>query len=155
MKLTKYHFNMILSLCLINVIGSAQSLSDMGLEELIDQHGYQLVQMDKLLTGHDIMEATINGVTGQFIVDTGAVTVINDDLLGKFNIGREEKISSIAAAGAAGLITFNSFPLKHLSIEGETMELPQIGSTDLRAITLGLFNANGVMIDGIIGQDLL
>ena len=132
----------------------ARSTDDTDLKADLKQH-YHLVQMSKLVTGHDVVEARINGQSGLFIVDTGAFTIINDRLLNQYHIDSDEKIKTQQAAGAGGLIEIATYPINELVLAGHQVPIKQVGSTDLDTVTLGLYNATGKMIDGLIGQDVL
>lgn len=116
---------------------------------------YTLVQMSKIATGHDVLKASINGQTGWFIVDTGAISIINERLLNQYYIDSADKIKTQQAAGAGGLIEIDSYPIDELLLAGHQVPIKQVGSTDLDTVTLGLYNATGKMIDGLIGQDVL
>ncbi|WP_223789144.1 retropepsin-like aspartic protease [Marinicella meishanensis] len=109
--------------------------------------------LSKLATGHDIIAAQINGVDGLFVVDTGAITAVNARGLQKFKI--QQKLSSQQAAGAGGPIQIDFYRIETMSIGGVDVPIKQVGSTDLNAVTMGLFNATGRMIDGLIGIDVL
>ena len=116
---------------------------------------HELIQMNKLSTGHDVVEATINGQTGLFIVDTGAITVINKGLMDKYQLSIEDKIKSQNAAGAGGAIVIGIYSMDSMKFGDLHVPLKQIGVTDLNVVSQGLFNATGQRIDGIIGQDVL
>ncbi len=123
-------------------------------KELISQ-GYTMIQMGKLVTGHDTVYANINGVDALFIVDTGAITAINQSLEPKYNLSYSSKLNTKNAAGAAGLIKVDFFPVNNVSIGGIKVPITQIGSSDLNAVTQGIYNVSGKYVDGLIGQDAL
>ncbi len=141
----------IVSLCFSQCI-FAQSVQ---LSKVLEKHQYTILQMEKLNTGHQVVSTEINGEKGLFVVDTGAITIIHDDLLKKYHLTKASKTHSVAAAGAGGLINVDFFPISSLVISDYDVSIIKIGATDLTAITTGLYNANGKYIDGIIGQDIL
>ena len=49
-----------------------------SLAEFLVGHNYHQVRLDKLATGHLVIEAAINDVPGVFILDTGAGTTVVD-----------------------------------------------------------------------------
>lgn len=113
---------------------------------------YDVVKIEKIITGHDVVEATINGQKGNFILDTGAVTVINDRLLEKYQL--DNKLQTLEAAGAGGPIKVNFYAINSISIGNTDINIDQIGVTDLNQVLGGLYNASSIQLDGIIGQDV-
>jgi predicted aspartyl protease len=144
---------MVLMLIASNCI-SAQSTQAWDVATALGQN-HELIQMSKLSTGHDVVEATINGQTGLFIVDTGAITVINQSLMNKYKLSSEDKIKSQNAAGAGGAIVIDTYSMDSMTLGELHVPLEHVGVTDLNAVSQGLFNATGQLIDGIIGQDIL
>ncbi len=144
----------VLILLIVPIVIWARSTDSMTLNIGLEQN-YHLIPMSKLITGHDVVEASINDQTGLFIVDTGAITIINNRMLHQYNIDRADKIKTQQAAGAGGLIEIDSYPINELVLGGHPVPVKQLGSTDLDTVILGLFNVTGKMIDGLIGQDVL
>ena len=118
-------------------------------------HGYQKVPLRKASTGHDLVTATINGVEGSFVLDTGAVTIINLPLEPKYRLSKDTMVKTMEAAGAAGHINISIHRIDALTIDGVQSLITQLGSSDLNAVLNGLYNSTGHRLDGIIGQDLL
>ncbi len=125
-----------------------------ALEQLLSTYGYQPIKMVKLSTGHDTIEVSINNQTGIFVVDTGAISLINQSLLGKYGI-KQPKLHGIETAGAGGRIEVDFYPIAGMKVGSWRLQQQQIGSTGLAEVTGGIFRATGVLIDGIVGQDVL
>lgn len=136
------------ALILINFKVSADQVA-----QWFSQQNYIPIKVEKIITGHDVVRATLNGVEGFFVVDTGAVSVMNETSLGKYKI--RQKLSSHTAAGAAGPIDIDSYAIESLELAGMSADLNKIASTDLNAVMLGLLNTSGKLMDGIIGMDVL
>jgi predicted aspartyl protease len=117
---------------------------------------YQAIAIKKLSTGHDVIAATLNGVNAKFVIDTGAkMSVINERLLSKYSIDRKSMLSKEKAAGAAGEVVAELYPLNSLYFKENKIQIPTIASTELSQVINGLGYSTGVWVDGIIGQDVL
>jgi hypothetical protein len=120
--------------------------------------GFTAIPLSTVRTGHHLVTARINKVTGQFVLDTGAnVTVveraqadrlgIDPDDDGRFGLGASVR----GPAGTqAGLARIDSFEIGGIAIRQKrvvTADIPQL---------LGpLGTAAGTTVAGIIGQDVL
>ena len=119
-------------------------------------NNYQSINIEKLVSGHDVIAVNLNGVNSKFIIDTGAkMTVINERLISKYNIKQDSFIKTEEAAGAAGFINIKIYDLKDLKIGNQKIHINEVASTDLTQVINGLGFTSGVWVDGIIGQDVL
>jgi predicted aspartyl protease len=152
---TKYQMVIFLVLLLIaSNSNSAQLVEHADVVAALSQN-HAVIQMGKLPTGHDVAEAIINGQTGLFVVDTAAITAINQRLTDKYKLSKKEKLQSQNAAGAGTAIMIDSYALDSMRFGALNVPLEQIGVTDLNAVTQGLYSVSGRQIDGLIGQDVL
>ena len=160
-----------------SAIGSAKeglaedTIEQPGWHDFMSASQYHHVVMGKLPTGHDTVKLKMNGADGTFIIDTAAVTSINDQLQSKYKLADNQLQKTIDAAGASALIKISYYPLSgtdpQMSIFGAdndpktsknraiNVSFKSLGVTDLNAVTRGIFTASGVLIDGILGQDVL
>lgn len=137
--------------CLVAACGSAQQ-SD--LSAFLDEKGFERVQLTKLASGHEAIEATINGVPGLFILDSGAgATVLHSDNTEKFGIEAAGKEST--ATGAGGQKAMRDANINSFAFEGLTLDLETISVMDLGGVVSALETANGVTVDGVVGQGIL
>ena len=127
-----------------------QSLSQFLLEK-----GYKKTKLRLTKTNHFELNATINGVKGHFILDTGASSsCIGLSAIETFKLYAEESIIRAAGAGAMDMET-------QISKKNEV----KIGKWKKKNIALILFNLTHINtalinhdakpIDGIIGADVL
>ena len=117
---------------------------------------YQSINLEKIPTGHDVIDVTLNGVNSRFILDTGAkASVIDERLLSKYLIDKTTIIEKEKTAGAAGKILIYKYPLDSLLFNSLKIKTPTIYSTDLSQVINGIGLSTGVWVDGIIGQDVL
>jgi len=117
--------------------------------------GYIKVQMEKMPTGHLHLTGTLNGVTGNFILDTGASgTVIEIKNQTKFKMQIEESDRQAAGAGGANMqmkaSSGNDLVLGELQLKNSQLMLMDLDHVN------NAFKAFGVPeVDGIIGADIL
>lgn len=120
--------------------------------------GFTAIPLRTVRTGHHLVEARINKVVGQFVLDTGAnVTVVDlahverlgidpaDD--GRFGLGPRVQ----GPAGTqAGLARIDSFEIGPLAIRQK-----RVVTADIARLLGPLGTAAGAQVAGIIGQDVL
>jgi len=120
--------------------------------------GFAAVPLKELMTGHHLVDATINGVTGTFVLDTGAnASVVNTGVAPQFALkpalGGLVPAIGIGTGGPqkAGFSTIDS-----LSIGGIAIRQQRLMTADLSQVVqlLGPL-AGGTQISGIIGQDVM
>ena len=121
---------------------------------LIEQ-GYTAIKLKFTKTNHFELKATINGVKGRFILDTGASnSCVGFESIETFRLSAQD--SNVKAAGA-GAIDMKTQISKKNSIK--------IGKWKHKKFTFVLFNLvhintaltnhNSNAVDGIIGADIL
>ena len=125
------------------------------LQEFLLNKGYIRVKLRLTKTNHFEIKASLNGVKGRFILDTGASnSCVGFEAVDNFNL--KVKDSNILPAGA-GAINMETKMSKKNSIK--------IGKWESNKIVLVLFNLSHVNtalinhkskpVDGIIGADIL
>ena len=117
--------------------------------------GFTAVPVREVVTGHHLIEATINGRTGDFVLDTGAnMTVLDRSHLLDFAIqpgtGDVGGAVGIGGGGQARRVRIDGF-----SIGGIDLRQGRIVTSDLGALLTTLGRASGRTVNGIIGQDVL
>lgn len=125
-----------------------------SVEQLLLANGYRSVPLTKLRTDHEVVEVTLNGVSGTFVLDSGAggsvVHVASSD---KFGLPQEG--NTIRGTGAGGQISLIDVPIQTLLLGDVPVPQNKIAVTDLSSVVNALQAAAGVTIDGVIGQDIL
>ncbi len=107
-----------------------------------------------MASGHLHIEATVNGIKGAFILDTGAgVTIIDPKNKKKFNLQTVQ--TDIRGAGAG----------EQTNLEKSSNNLFLIGELEKQAFSIYLMNLDHVntaltsmglnKVDGVIGADIL
>jgi hypothetical protein len=127
----------------------------MQLRKFLDAHGFYRIPLKKLATGHYLFSAKINGVLGDFILDTGASTScvgFRDST--HFSLISEESIIKAAGAGAINMETMlsrkNEFSIHNWEIKNMDFVL-----FDLSHVNEALLQVNEGPVHGIIGADFL
>lgn len=117
--------------------------------------GYAAVPVREVRTGHHLVGATINGRTGEFVLDTGAnMTVIDRSHLARFGLspasGDLGGAIGIGSGGQASRVPIDGFVIGPVEIRQN-----RVVSSDLGQLLTVLSRASGRTVDGIIGQDVL
>lgn len=125
------------------------------LENYLTQNGYIKIEMDKMATGHLRLSAQVNGVDGDFVLDTGAgVTVVDKKSKEKLKMQSADTKATATGAGGTDLQLENSeknnFKIGELEIIEQALTLMSLDHVN------NAFEANGLKrVDGVIGSDIL
>ncbi|WP_178986044.1 retropepsin-like aspartic protease [Winogradskyella helgolandensis] len=125
------------------------------LKDFLLNKGYSKVKLKFTKTNHFEIKATINGVKGRFILDTGASSsCVGFEAIERFNLNVKDSEIKAVGAGASDMLTQIS-----------TSNAIKVGKWKKNRVALILFNLshvnNGLMnhnadpVDGIIGADIL
>ena len=127
----------------------------MELSEFLEQKKYYRVQLEKNEIGHYQFKICLNGVEGNFILDTGASSsCVGTEYAGKYNLSPENSEYKAAGAGAIDMETFQS-KVDSMHISGVSVNLDSIILFDLTQINEALTQHDACNIDGIIGAEIL
>lgn len=120
--------------------------------------GFAAIPLGEVSTGHHLVEASINGTSGRFVLDTGAnVTVISEGHARRFGVSAAEGGSpgsnvrlSSAAGRTASQVRIETFEVGSIPIRQNRVVIADLGQL---LTTLGQVADEDVA--GIIGQDVL
>ncbi len=125
------------------------------LRNFLEQKKFTRIPLKKLSTGHYKMTLSINGITGQFIVDTGASTsCIGMHSATDFLLKSEKSDIKAAGAGATGMET-EITKENVLKIGGITLAKQEFILFNLTHVNDALEQVSEPAVDGILGADLL
>tara|TARA_B110001454_G_C12637475_1_gene399722 strand:- start:393 stop:842 length:450 start_codon:yes stop_codon:yes gene_type:complete len=125
------------------------------LQKILKQHKYVKIKLKKIATNHLELKATINGVKGRFILDTGASnSCVGLDLIDYFKLTTEESESKAAGAGATDMETLLSQD-NHLKIGSWKTNKCHLVVFDLSHVNTALTQHSVKEVHGIIGADVL
>lgn len=126
-----------------------------SLKNFLKNKNYTSVPLALTATNHFEINATINGVEGRFILDTGASnTCVEFDKLEFFKLTSEESKIKAAGAGATDMDTEIS-KKNEIAIGKWTKKKNKIVLFDLKHVNEALIAHNAFPVDGIIGADIL
>ncbi|REE16876.1 retropepsin-like aspartic protease [Winogradskyella pacifica] len=125
------------------------------LKDFLLNKGYSKIKLKFTKTNHFEIKASINGVKGRFILDTGASnSCVGFEAIERFNLKVKDSEIKAVGAGASDMLTQIS-----------TSNAIKVGKWKKNRIALILFNLshvnNGLVnhnadpVDGIIGADIL
>ncbi|GAA4276860.1 retropepsin-like aspartic protease family protein [Aquimarina mytili] len=125
------------------------------LRQFLIQKGFQRIKLIFTKTNHFEVKAILNGVEGNFIVDTGASnSCVGFEAVEKFTLFTQDSDVKAAGAGATDMLTQLS--------KKNTIEIGKWSKKNLSLILFDLKHVNEALIthqaepvDGIIGADIL
>lgn len=125
------------------------------LKDFLESKKYKKIKFKILKTQHLVVKAKINGVSGLFILDTGASnTCLGFESIEKFDLKPEKSTTKAASASSADMYT-------KVAKENK-VQLSTWKTTDFNLVIFDLSHVNQVLstygvdsIDGIIGADIL
>lgn len=127
----------------------------MGLKEYLLSEGYTKIKLKLTKTNHFEMKAKINGVSGRFILDTGASnTLVDVSSFKMFNLDVEESDVKVTGAGASNMDSKVS-KKNNLSIGKWKNDKTIIVLFNLSHVNTGLTSLDVEPVDGIVGTDIL
>lgn len=126
-----------------------------NLHELLRKQGYKKVKFKVSKTQHLLIKAKINGITGDFILDTGASnSCIGFESVEYFNIIAKDSPTKAAGAGATGMYTQmatdNLLQLSHWKTKDFSLVI-----FDMSHVNIALQQYKAKPVHGIIGADIL
>ncbi len=125
------------------------------LQDFLLDKGYTKVKLHLTKTNHFEIKASINGIKGLFILDTGASSsCVGFDAAETFRLKVEDTDIKAAGAGAINMDTKMSKKNK-LKIGKWTRNKVVLVLFNLTHVNTALINHNAKPVDGIIGADIL
>ena len=126
-----------------------------SLKEFLLHKGYAKIKLKLTKTNHFEIKATINGIKGLFILDTGASSsCIGFEAIERFKLSVEDSEIKAVGAGASNMTTklskSNTIKIGHWKKQHVALIL-----FNLSHVNEGLINHNATPVDGIIGADIL
>jgi predicted aspartyl protease len=125
------------------------------LQKTLSKNGYKKIAFKITKTQHLLLKATLNGVKGNFILDTGASnSCLGFESIEKFNLQAENSTTKASGAGATNMHTQlaknNQLQLGRWKNHDFDLVL-----FDLSHVNLALKQHKAKPVHGIIGADVL
>lgn len=125
------------------------------LKDFLLEKGYTKIRLTLTKTNHFEIKATINGVKGLFILDTGASSsCVGFEAIETFKLKANDSEITAAGAGATGMLTQISKQNK-LKIGKWKKDKVALILFNLTHVNTALTTYNAKPVDGIIGADIL
>ncbi len=128
---------------------------DATLKSFLDSKNYTRTKLKFTKTNHFEVKASINGIKGLFILDTGASSsCVGFESISFFDLKVNDSNVKAAGAGATDMLTKVS---KKNIIKIGRYKIDEIDLVlfDLVHVNTALINHGGKPVDGIIGADIL
>ncbi|NJB36283.1 retropepsin-like aspartic protease [Croceivirga sp. JEA036] len=127
----------------------------MSLKKFLKAKNYDRIPLSFTETNHFVLAAEINGITGRFILDTGASnTCLGIAKAEYFKLISEESDIKAAGAGSTEMETLKSTK-NAIAIGKWTYNKQDFVLFDMSHVNQALLNHNALPVDGIIGADIL
>ena len=118
--------------------------------------GFDAVPLREVATGHHLVQATLNGQGGSFVLDTGAnVTVVDSSHARRFGLAEGTAGSSGVVGGLAGGAQANQVAIGSLRIGSVEARQSRIVTAELGQLLETLGRLTGTTVYGLVGQDVL
>lgn len=125
------------------------------LQDFLLEKGYTKVKLKLTKTNHFEIKATINGVNGLFILDTGASnSCVGFEAIETFKLKAKDSKVKAAGAGATDMLTQISKKNTLKIGKWKQQKVPLI-LFSLTHVNTALISHNAKPVDGIIGADVL
>ncbi|REG89012.1 retropepsin-like aspartic protease [Winogradskyella sediminis] len=125
------------------------------LKDFLLNKGYSKVKLKLTKTNHFEIKASVNGVKGRFILDTGASSsCVGFEAIERFKLKVKDSEIKAVGAGASDMLTqiSSSNAIKVGKWKKNRVALILF---NLSHVNNGLMNHNADPVDGIIGADIL
>lgn len=125
------------------------------LKDYLINKGYSKIKLKLTKTNHFEIKASINGINGHFILDTGASSsCVGFEAIERFNLKVKDSEIKAVGAGASNMLTQIS-KSNDLKIGKWKKKRVALILFNLSHVNNGLTNHNADPVDGIIGADIL
>jgi len=126
-----------------------------AMQSILKKEGYKKIKFKVSKTQHLLLKASINGVKGNFILDTGASnTCVGFESIELFQLTAGSSKTKAAGAGATGMFTQIA--------KDNTLQLGRWKDTEFHVVIFDLSHVNEALqqykakpVQGIIGADVL
>ncbi|MES2486410.1 MAG: retropepsin-like aspartic protease [Bacteroidota bacterium] len=126
-----------------------------NLYDTLKQKGYKRLKFKLSKTQHLLIKATINGIKGNFILDTGASnSCVGFEAIDHFNLLAADSDTKAAGAGGIGMLTQTSIK--------NTLKLGRWSTKSFGLVIFDMSHVNEALrqykarpVHGIIGADVL
>ncbi len=124
-------------------------------QDVLKKEKYKKINFKVSKTQHLLVKATINGVSGNFILDTGASnSCVDFESIERFNLKARKSRTKASGAGGTGMITQIA--------KNNILKIGRWKTAELHLVIFDMTHVNEALqqykakaVDGIIGADIL
>lgn len=125
------------------------------LKDFLINRGYSKIKLKFTKTNHFEIKASINGISGRFILDTGASnSCVGFETIERFNLTVKDSEIKAVGAGSSDMLTQIS-KSNEIKVGKWKRNRVTLILFNLSHVNNGLINHNADPVDGIIGADVL
>lgn len=125
------------------------------LQDLLKKEKYKKINFKVSKTQHLLIKANVNGISGNFILDTGASnSCVGFEGIEKFELKASKSKTKASGAGATGMLTQLA--------KNNSLQIGRWKTTDFHLIIFDMTHVNDALLQykakpvhGIIGADIL
>ena len=125
------------------------------LQEILKKEKYKKINFKVSKTQHLLVKATINGISGKFILDTGASnSCVGFESIDRFNLKAGKSKTKASSAGATGMFTQLA--------KNNSLQIGRWKTDEFHLVIFDLSHVNEALqqhkakpVHGIIGADVL
>jgi predicted aspartyl protease len=126
-----------------------------NLQDVLKKEKYKKINFKVSKTQHLLIKATINGISGNFILDTGASnSCVGFDSIERFSLKARKSKTKASGAGGTGMMTQIA--------KNNFLQIGRWKTTELHLVIFDMTHVNEALlqykakaVDGIIGADVL
>jgi predicted aspartyl protease len=126
-----------------------------NLQEVLKKEKYKKINFKVSKTQHLLIKATINGISGNFILDTGASnSCVGFDSIERFSLKARKSKTKASGAGGTSMMTQIA--------KNNFLQIGRWKNTELHLVIFDMTHVNEALlqykakaVDGIIGADVL
>ena len=138
------------------LISEPENNNDEQIQEFLEKKNYVKVPLSVNSLGHFETEIVINGIKGNFIIDTGASgTVINDSDILMFNLTTLSDDEDKAAGLGTTTLHVQKSKGNEITLGEFTIENWEVGIIHLGHVNEALETKGSGNINGVIGADIM
>lgn len=117
--------------------------------------GFTAAPLQRLVTGHQLVDGRLNGKPATFVLDTGAnLTVVHQAYAEAFDLTPQRGVFG-AAAGLGGALNASRASIDSLQLDAQDIRQRHVMIADLSQVERLLGRLSRQPIHGIVGQDVM
>jgi len=127
-----------------------------SINDFLKKNGFTRIPMTTSKIGHFEVRAKLNGISGKFILDTGAShTVVDESSAKRFKFKFFKKKNKKAGGLGISELKVRQSDNNNITMRNFSADKCKISIMDLSHVNAALYNNGAGKVDGVIGADIL